>query len=353
MNNIFVVSLEPIETRYTVDWAWFIPMQLEKFAEGKFKITNILGNPKVSNETTPGAFLNFSNTNIWKNDQINIIADLFNSKKVLPGDKFLFTDAWNTGIIQLRYMSDLLGIPIQIHSIWHAGSYDPNDFLGRKIKDKAWSITIERALYLASDYNYFATTYHWNLFLKNVLENDFFKYQDKSIICGFPFDYLKSRIEAYSNVEKENIVLFPHRISPEKNPELFLELKKLLPQYKFVMCQETSLTKQEYYELLGKSKLVFSANLQETLGISMYEGLLAGCKILVPDRLSYSEIYNKPFKYYPQISDHVYYIMDHIIEIMETQRQTPEEIKLQIKKCTNWFSGEVMFNTIINSPKYK
>ena len=43
--------------------------------------------------------------------------------------------------------------------------------------------------------------------------------------------------------------------------------------------------------------MVFSANLQETLGISCYEGALAGAIPLVPDRLSYSEMYMDEFKY--------------------------------------------------------
>ena len=42
--------------------------------------------------------------------------------------------------------------------------------------------------------------------------------------------------------------------------------------------------------MLATSKLVFSANLQETLGISWYEGALVGTLPLVPDRLSYSEM---------------------------------------------------------------
>ena len=43
--------------------------------------------------------------------------------------------------------------------------------------------------------------------------------------------------------------------------------------------------------------MVFSANVQETLGISCYEGALAGAIPMVPDRLSYSEMYSDGFKY--------------------------------------------------------
>jgi hypothetical protein len=49
--------------------------------------------------------------------------------------------------------------------------------------------------------------------------------------------------------------------------------------------------------LLGEAKMVFSANLQETLGISCYEGAVVDAIPLVPDRLSYSEMYYDTFKY--------------------------------------------------------
>ena len=49
--------------------------------------------------------------------------------------------------------------------------------------------------------------------------------------------------------------------------------------------------------MLGEAKLVFSANLQETLGISWYEGALVGAIPMVPDRLSYSEMALDEFKY--------------------------------------------------------
>ena len=64
-----------------------------------------------------------------------------------------------------------------------------------------------------------------------------------------------------------------------------------------LFAQERELTKNEYHNLLGRAKMIFSANLQETLGISWYEGLLVDCIPMVPDRLSYSEMANLEFKY--------------------------------------------------------
>ena len=96
---------------------------------------------------------------------------------------------------------------------------------------------------------------------------------------------------------KRDLILFPHRVAPEKQVEIFRDLKHQLPQYEFVVCQDQQLTKNEYHNLLGEAKLVFSANLQETLGISWYEGALVDAIPMVPDRLSYSEMAMEDFKY--------------------------------------------------------
>jgi hypothetical protein len=63
------------------------------------------------------------------------------------------------------------------------------------------------------------------------------------------------------------------------------------------VCQDQQLNKNEYHNLLGEAKLVFSANLQETLGISWYEGAIVDAIPMVPDRLSYSEMAFDSFKY--------------------------------------------------------
>ena len=110
-------------------------------------------------------------------------------------------------------------------------------------------------------------------------------------------EYMKEELKEYKNIPKENIILFPHRLSSEKQVGIFKDLEKSLPEYKFVVCQEKQLTKHEYHTLLAKSKMVFSASLQETLGISMYEGVILKSIPLVPNRLSYAEMYPSFFKY--------------------------------------------------------
>ena len=300
---IYLIDLEAVETRYTGQWKTSLPLLLQK--EGH-NVQVISGPEDIPSATTPGAFLNFGGTNIYKSSQVEKISRLFCDGSISPGDHFLFTDAWHPGIINLKYMSDLLGIPVTIHAIWHAGSYDPQDFLGRLIGDTPWVRHAEKSFFHAVDHNYFATDFHINMFASNLLEvkednnNDvigYFESTGKIVRTGLPMEYMDDVLAPYKNMEKRDLILFPHRIAPEKQVEIFRDLAEHLPQYEFIVCQDQQLTKHEYHTLLGQAKIVFSANLQETLGISCYEGAVVDAIPMVPDRLSYTEMYNDVFKY--------------------------------------------------------
>ena len=300
---IYLIDLEAVETRYTGQWKTSLPLLLQK--EGH-NVQVISGPKDIPSATTPGAFLNFGGTNIYKSSQVEKISRLFCDGSISPGDHFLFTDAWHPGIINLKYMSELLGIPVTIHAIWHAGSYDPQDFLGRLIGDTPWVRHAEKSFFHAVDHNYFATDFHIGMFASNLLEvkednnNDvigYFESTGKIVRTGLPMEYMDDVLAPYKNMEKRDLILFPHRIAPEKQVEIFRDLAEQLPQYEFVVCQDQQLTKHQYHTLLGQAKIVFSANLQETLGISCYEGVVVDAIPMVPDRLSYTEMYNDVFKY--------------------------------------------------------
>ena len=295
--TVYLVDLEPVETRYTGQWKTHIPNLLKQKGHD---VKIISGPTDIPSATTPGAFLNFGGTNIYKASQVEQMGRLFCSGSIKPNDHFIFTDAWHPGIINLKYMSELLNIPVKIHALWHAGSYDPHDFLGRLIGNKPWVRDAERSFFGAIDYNYFATDFHIDMFC-NVFLDPWNKEAcingGKIIRTGWPMEYMDQTLTPYKGMEKRNLIVFPHRIAPEKQVEIFRDLKEQLPQYEFVVCQDQELTKNEYHNILGEAKIVFSASLQETLGIGCYEGALVDAIPMVPDRLSYSEMYQDKFKY--------------------------------------------------------
>ena len=308
--TIWIFSLEPIETRYTAQWHSHVPALLKTNLGNRFNVVQIDGVQKNS-QLTPGAFLNFSDTNYWKSSQMCAFLEQHNQGKTSPNDHFIFTDAWNPTVIQLKYMSALLGFNWTLHGLWHAGSYDPQDFLGRLVGNKPWVRNAEKSFFHAFDHNYFATNFHIKMFVTNLLndyptENPWLEEDLAGILhgedprfvrTGWPMEYMVDTLENYNTNPKRDLILFPHRIAPEKQVEIFRDLATHLPQYEFVVCQDTQLDKHEYHKLLGRAKIVFSANLQETLGISCYEGALVEAIPMVPDRLSYSEMYYEGFKY--------------------------------------------------------
>lgn len=296
--KIFLVDLEAVETRYTSQWKKHVPNLLRNQGHD---VQVISGPEDIPNATTPGAFLNFGGTNIYKSKQVEQISRLFCSGSIKPGSHFLFTDAWHPGIINLKYMSELLQIPVTIHALWHAGSYDPQDFLGRLIGDAAWVRHAEKSFFHAIDHNYFATNFHIDMFGRNLLGKGGYvpeaNVRTKVVRTGWPMEYMQETLAPYKGMPKRDLILFPHRIAPEKQVEIFRDLARHLPDYEFVVCQDRQLTKDQYHTLLGQAKMVFSANLQETLGISCYEGAVVDAIPLVPDRLSYKEMYFDTFKY--------------------------------------------------------
>ena len=345
--TIYIVDIEAVDTRYTKQWKEHLPKQLQRSTNRDVIVISGGDTPQA---TTPGAFLNFGGTNIYKSKQLEKIGEMFCNGQIRDGDYFLYTDAWNPTVIQLRYMAELLGVNIRIGGMWHAGSYDPQDFLGRLIGDKPWVRLAEESMFNTYDHNFFATQFHIDLFKESFTGNR----EDKFVKVGWPMEYMKDILLPYAGMDKKNMILFPHRIAPEKQLEIFLDLKEQLPQYEFVVCQERELDKNQYHNLLGESKLVFSANLQETLGISWYEGALVGTLPMVPDRLSYKEMALSEFKYpsewtenfetYVKNKDKV---VERIVEYMENYSNYLVALDKQVTKLnTEFFSGKSIYEVV-------
>jgi hypothetical protein len=344
--TIYIVDIEAVDTRYTKQWKEHLPKQMKRATNSE---VIVISGGEVPQATTPGAFLNFAGTNNYKSQQMLEISRLFANGEVKDGDYFLYTDAWNPTVIQLKYMAELLGVKIKVGGMWHAGSYDPQDFLGRLIGDADWCRSAERSMYECYDDNFFATEFHKKLFAES-----FPNLIAKTCIVGWPMEYLANSFAQYKGMPKRNLILFPHRIAPEKQPEIFYDLKDSMSQYEFVVCQDKQLTKNEYHNLLGEAKIVFSANLQETLGISWYEGALVDTIPMMPDRLSYSEMALPKFKYPSEWTESLdsyrrnkTKIMNLIIEYMENYDSYLLDMQQQVNKLkVEFFSGTALYKHI-------
>jgi hypothetical protein len=171
---------------------------------------------------------------------------------------------------------------------------------------------------------------------------------------GWPMEYMKDTLLPYKGISKRDLIVFPHRIAPEKQVNIFRDLAKNLPEYDFVVCQDQSLTKTEYHNILAQAKIVFSASLQETLGIGCYEGALVDALPMVPDRLSYKEMYSDGFKYpshwtedwacYINFKDH---LLNHIrVTMTHYESRLPELEVLKNNLNTNFFSAKALLDQL-------
>ena len=356
--TIYVVEIEPIPTRYTEQWKTHVPKQLGRHTDEPIVV---IEGEMVDSETTPGMFLNFSATNIYKSSQMREIAVMFDRREIKDGDYFLYTDAWNPTVIQLKYMADLFSIDLGIGGMWHAGSYDSYDGLGRHIGAAPWVRHAERSMFECYTHNFFATRFHAKLFGSGVLDHfdgkrprkDGIPYDDSIVITGWPMEYLKDELAPYRDLEKQPMILFPHRVAPEKQPEIFRDLSTTLPEYEWVMCQNQKLSKHEYHTMLGEATIVFSANLQETLGISWFEGCLVDTVPLVPNRLSYSEMAIDQYSYnerwtssWQNYQNMKGELVKRIRDVMENPQTYRSHLTEQIQKLDSFFNGDVLYKTI-------
>jgi len=335
--KIYLVDIESVPTRYTCEWKTHIPQLLR---DNGFDVEVVEGDTTIPEAATPGAFLNFGGTNMYKSTQVHKLASWFTQGKIQAGDHIIFTDAWHPGIINVKYMSELLNIPIVTHGLWHAGSYDPNDFLGRLIGDKPWIRYAEQAMISSFNHNWIATTSHYNQIHK-IYDIAFTSRSFNK--TGWPMEYTRDTIVPKSWNEKQNIIVFPHRIAPEKRLDLFEELaaRPELAHYQFCVAMHMNLTKPEYRELLQRARFAISFADQETLGISMYEAACAGACPIVPNRLSYTEMYNFTFKQANTIDDAVGAILRY-----EQQDMTEQIAQLANKLHNNFFSATRLINKL-------
>jgi hypothetical protein len=287
--KLWIVPIEPLEERYSTQWIkWFDEDTDFLGVQKEF----VFGEALTSSIET-GQFLDVFGTNYYKASQMQKLVALLYSKKIADDDAILFLDAWFPGIESLFYIRDGADLKFKIYGCLHAGTWDEHDFLYRKGM-RRWAGQIETNWIEELDGVFVATQFHKDLITRK---------QDvsprKIYVTGFPLRMTEMTFGSWAL--KDNVVVFPHRIAPEKQPTIFTkiqwELGAVYPHWKFLKTKEVTFSKDSYYDLLSKSKIAVSCALQETWGIAQQEALFSGCLPLVPDRLSYTEMYPDCFRY--------------------------------------------------------
>ena len=287
MNKVIYVPLEHIEGRYTVHMDRDITNYLE---ENSIEYLKVIPTEK-SPDLPEGMFLNAAFTTRFKSMQMATIAALYEGNQIEDGDVFFFSDIWFPGIESIAYMNYFHKKKTSITGIIHAGSFTDTDF----VRDlERWAKNFEDMVFDISDKVFCASNFIRNDIIKKRLIDP-----NKLIVSGLPVDF--SGLDKYKELQKENIVVFNGRVCDEKQPWLFDELERQVKSRgidaKFIKTQEENLSKDAYYELLGRSKCVVSYALQENFGFGIAEASYLSSTPVVPNRLVYPELYDSKHLY--------------------------------------------------------
>lgn len=286
---IYLVPIEPLEERYSADWYRWFPERLQILG----KHVKVIDGVQKSTVIRQGAFLDVIDTNRYKASQIMQIMDLIDEGVVTAKDTFFFLDGWFPGVESLAYVRDALKLKFKMVACFHAGSYDRADRLYQWGTD-IWAHPLEQSWFTIYDMIFVATHFHRNLIMATTPA----KVSDKIHVTGFPF-YRSWKVE---NKNTSDLVVFPHRLDPEKDPDKFDALYSSMEDVEdtgiaFWKTKKMCKSKEAYYKMLSDAKVAISFAKQETWGIAMQEATALGCLPIVPNRLSYPEIFLREFIY--------------------------------------------------------
>jgi glycosyltransferase involved in cell wall biosynthesis len=174
----------------------------------------------------------------------------------------------------------------------HAGSWIPSDDVATKLGTKEWCKEYEESIFNLCDGIFVGSEFHKELIGKFFSDNHIY---NKVHNTGLPF--YPSELSKYRKdwKDKDNIVIFPHRLHLEKHPELFDSMvakwKRKFPNWQFIKTMKMNLNKEQYYKLLGRSKIVVSYAEQENFGFSTLEAASLGCMLILPNKVVYPEFW--------------------------------------------------------------
>lgn len=288
MSRIFILPIEPIATRYPAQWKRWWKRGLER--EG-WTVVEVDGDSFA--EPGEGEFLSAAGTWLWKGSQCKALADLWST--VTPDDVILIMDAWGPATTQALYLRDMTfptGPKPKVVGYWHAGGWDPEDRVSSS-GARSWSLDVERGWMRGLDLNLFATEFARNLAISSISvhpRNVHTAVVGQPVI-GAGIDVEHAASSRWS--DKLDMVVFPHRASTEKGIELAraVEASLKLRRPDVVWKWTHGHTVQELYEVLRRAKVALSTSRQETFGIAMQEATMHNAWVVVPDRLSYPELY--------------------------------------------------------------
>lgn len=316
MRKLFYCGLEPYEGRYT--------LQLQDWNETVFRRRGvdyrIVPGQTIDNSKSisVGQVLDAHGRSYFAMSQMMNLVQMMKDGKLNSEDVVFFEDMFTPGIESIPYILDQIPEK-QRPKIWVrclAQSIDPDDFV-HVWNMSEWMSNYEKMV---------------NHFVTGVLASNEEMVANMKIanwqapiynISGLAFNKqeVQSRIDTFKTfTARKRRVVFAARWDQEKQPDFFMDIAEKMKTdgIEFAVVQggalrsnnaehverarqmENSgvlkiyenLSKNEYYEILNNSKLLFNCALQDWTSNTVSEADALGCNVLFPAYRSFPEIFN-------------------------------------------------------------
>lgn len=316
MRKLFYMGLEPYEGRYT--------LQLQDWSERAFKRRGIdyvvVPGSTIDNTKSiqVGQVLDAHGRSYFGMSQLMNLVQMMRNGEVTGEDVVFFEDMFQPGIESLPYIMDQIPTE-QRPKIWLrclAQAVDPDDFV------HVWGMSKWMSLYEAMC-NEFAT----GILASNeemVANMRIANWQAPIYnISGLAFDKQEVQERVGNNIkpfsERAQRVVFAARWDQEKQPDFFMDLAEEFadtnvefavlqggplrsnnPKYieranelsrRGVLRVYENLQKNEYYNILNDSRVLFNCALQDWTSNTVSEADALGCNVLFPAYRSFPEIF--------------------------------------------------------------
>lgn len=303
---VLFLPIEPMESRYTKQAIrWIGEDVLRRWPHA------IVIEPGYDGDICCGQFLDVNKTIEYKAKQLAEVSRIF-AQRTVKQALVIVGDTWFPGIESLRYLADLQGVKLRLIGWHHAGVYDPTDFINIA---GDWRLRFENML-LCDVFDYVAvgSNFHKKLVVDGVLARERVNIKHKVLAFGQAWRHQDVRQHYVNLDQRRNIIVFPHRLSCEKKPEVFLDAaaaargKPEFSDWDFVVSSGRPVsdewrhkilssgaklvvhdTKHQYYSYLATCKVWCSTAAQETFGYALHEAIALGLRIVAPNRCAYVE----------------------------------------------------------------
>lgn len=332
--TLFLVPIEPIESRYTASWYRNFPPALST----DFDVRVIDGVP-LTDKIEVGSFLDINSTVAYKSSQMQAIAKLFREGNVPNGSVFFVLDIEFWGIEAIRLMAQMNGVNVTLVGFLHAGSYYTDDAFAVAAPYQQYT---EVGWVAAFDLVMVGSQYHKDMFVeKRLVPAGRSDLAARISVCPNP---LFEQDYARTGKPKVNQVVLPNRVDWGKRPDLAFTIAALVkakrPDWKFVVTTgkddlhsdrkwlsdyaywlesqgvleiKRGLSKAQYHEVLETSKIMLTTSIDETFGYCIAESMHYGTLPLMRQGLSHTE-FQCPSEFYFKDEDDA---IEKLVDMMD------------------------------------